>query len=210
MQMQTANADRLIIGLGNVGTEYEFTRHNIAWLVIDQLFFFPQLHWKKKFKGLYALYSRKHRTGTGGNTKGIFLKPHTYMNSSGISVNLCAQFFKIPLENILVIHDEVNLPFGTLAFKGGGGAGGHNGVRSIMEHMGSCDFLRLKMGVGRPEPGTTILSDYLLSSCFKEEEPLLGDYLAKAAQAVELYLERGHKVAANTFNRKNLIGEIGR
>ncbi len=116
--------DRLVIGLGNPGVKYHHSRHNIGWDVFEELSFSNQLKWNEKFKGLYTVYNN-------GAEKIYFLKPQTFMNLSGESVQPLMAFFKIPIENILVIHDELDLPFGTIAFKKGGGLAGHNGLTSI-------------------------------------------------------------------------------
>src|SRR5690554_71944 len=133
---------KLVVGVGNPGAEYELTRHNIAWILFE---FLPQLEnavWKSKFKGQYADVSQQ-------GEKVYFLKPETYMNLSGESVGPLCSFFKIRPEEVLVVHDEVDLPFGRIQFKKGGGFAGHNGLKPIAQHLGTPDFYRMRMGIGR-------------------------------------------------------------
>jgi len=189
----------LVVGLGNHGPEYEFTRHNIGWLAIDQVSNIdPDSRWKNKFKGIYTSLNFNGR-------KVYFLKPQTYMNLSGESAGPLAKFFKIPKENILVVHDEVDLPYGTIAFKKGGGLAGHNGLKSLNSHLGGPDFMRLRLGVGKPTRGE--VSSWVLGSFSKTEEKTLGEYLATAAAAIELSLEKGYEKAASEYSRKNILKE---
>ncbi|MCB9060583.1 MAG: aminoacyl-tRNA hydrolase [Halobacteriovoraceae bacterium] len=184
----------LIVALGNPGKEYEFTRHNIGWLCLDQ--WKDSLNWKNKFKGEY---DQKDYFGN----KVYFLKPQTYMNLSGESVAPVKNFFKIEIQDILVIHDEIDLPYGCISFKKGGGLAGHNGLKSIASSLGTNSFNRLRMGVGRPAKGS--VSNYVLSSFDKEEEIALGPYLVKSIEAIEFYLKSGIDKSANQYNKKNLI-----
>ncbi len=187
---------KLIIGLGNYGREYEFTRHNIGWLAIDQLSFFEKLIWKNKFKGDYSEISLN-------GDKNYFLKPHTYMNLSGESAIALIQFFKIPLVDILVVHDELDLPFGVIAFKEGGGTAGHNGLKSLASHLGTTEFNRLRLGIGRPKIGT--VSNFVLSPFSSDEEMVLGKYLLESAKAMEIYLSSGFQKAASLYSKKKII-----
>ena len=186
--------DYLIVGLGNPGSEYERTRHNIAWSALESAPFSSGLAWKEKYKGLYASYS--FRKG-----KGHFLKPQTYMNLSGESVQPCADFFKIPVENILVVHDELDLPFGTMAFKKGGGLAGHNGLKSISQRLGSRDFLRLRLGIGRPDHGN--VASYVLSSFSSDEKIVLDDFLSGGGEAIDCFMNEGFQKAAKAFSKKS-------
>ena len=181
---------RLVVGLGNPGNKYEFNRHNIGWLALDQLSFYDDLDWKEKFKGLYA---------KKGNC--YFLKPMTYMNLSGESVQPCADFFKITVENILVVHDELDLPFGTMAFKKGGGLAGHNGLKSISQLLGSRDFMRLRLGIGRPAHGD--VASYVLSNFSSDEKIILDDFLRGGGEAIDCFMNEGFQKAAKTFSKKN-------
>ena len=188
--------DWLIVGLGNPGREYQNTLHNIGFKVLDALPFAPV--WKSKFKGEFAQHSHK-------GTPIILLKPQTYMNLSGESVVRCMHFFKIPPSQIIVIHDEVDLPFGRLQLRPGGGLAGHNGLKSIAGQLGTKDFKRLRMGVDRPAHGA--VSDYVLSRFSGEQNAILDKFLELACQAIQSLLDDGLEKAANHFNKKGLLHE---
>jgi len=134
---------RLAVFLGNPGNKYKDNRHNAGWMLADRLSFASSLSWQKKFRGLYACFDNFH-----------FLKPQTYMNLSGESVQAAASFFKIDTEEIIVVHDEIELPFGTISLKHGGGLGGHNGLRSMKAVFDNAGFWRLRIGIGRPDGRT--------------------------------------------------------
>lgn len=184
---------KAIIGLGNPGNEYTNTRHNIGWLVIDQLSFAGQLIWKQKFKGEYAIEAVK-------GEKVYFLKPQTYMNLSGESVQPMLSFFKLDIADMLVLHDELDLPFGKIAFKDGGGLAGHNGLKSISNKLNSKNYKRLRLGIDRPKHGD--VSSWVLSKFSSDEEITLERYLAGAAEATEDYIQRGFSKAASKFSNK--------
>jgi peptidyl-tRNA hydrolase, PTH1 family len=189
-------ADTLIIALGNPGREYEHTRHNIAWNLIEECPFFRNVTWKEKFKGLYSVVEH-------GAHKIYVLKPQTFMNLSGESVRPMMDFFKIQKGDILVVHDELDLPFGTLGFKPGGGLAGHNGLKSIAQHLGDGEFSRLRLGIGRPEFGS--VSNWVLSRFSPNEQAMLTDYFDVASQALECYIEKGFSKAASLFSKKNTL-----
>ncbi len=188
--------DRLIVGLGNPGTKYHYTRHNIGWDVFEELSFFDQLKWTEKFKGHYAVYQN-------GDEKIYFLKPQTFMNLSGESVQPLMSFFKITIENILVVHDELDLPFGTLAFKKGGGLAGHNGLKSITQHLGSQEFRRVRLGIGRPVHGD--VSNWVLSGYTGEDKDFFRPFLKGAALSLEDYIKNGFDKAATTYSKKKIV-----
>jgi peptidyl-tRNA hydrolase, PTH1 family len=187
---------KLIVGLGNPGSEYSQTRHNIGFMVMDFLEKKYSLSWKEKFKGLYTQISV-------GDEKIYFLKPQTYMNLSGESVSALCTFFKIGISDILVVYDEIELPFGTLVFKKGGGLAGHNGLKSIVAQMGSQDFLRLRMGVGRPAHGD--VANYVLSKFSSEERVILSNFLEGATGAVTTFIGSGFEKAASEYSRKDYL-----
>jgi PTH1 family peptidyl-tRNA hydrolase len=135
---------RLCVFLGNHGNEYRHHRHNVGWLFADSLQECRELRWSAKFKGVLA--QKDFGLGTVA-----LLKPHTFMNLSGESVVQAARFFRCRPEEILVVHDELELPFGVFGYKFSGGLGGHNGLRSLEQHLGTRDFWRLRFGIGRPE-----------------------------------------------------------
>ena len=138
--------DLLVAGLGNPGRQYEQTRHNVGWLVADELARRHGGSFRSKFSGRVAEVRL-------GDLRLALLKPETYMNESGRSVGAAARFFKVPPEQTLLVHDDVDLEEGRLQARLGGGLAGHNGLRSIAQHLGTNDFLRLRIGVGRPERG---------------------------------------------------------
>lgn len=183
---------QLVVALGNPGNEYVNTRHNVAWLVLERLKNASSLVWREKFKGHFA---------TDGDA--IFLRPQTYMNLSGESVVPAAQFYKVTPKDILVVHDELDLPYGTVAFKRGGGSAGHNGLKSISALLGTPDYARLRVGIGRPKVGS--VSSWVLSPFSNDEQIQLLDYLDATARAIELYLSQGYDKAASRYSRKALI-----
>jgi len=187
---------KLVVALGNPGLKYEFTRHNIAWLLFDEFFNSKSPIWKKKFKGEYC------ELNIDGE-KRYFLKPQTFMNLSGESVQPLCQFFKIKAEEILVIHDELDLPFGQITFKNGGGLAGHNGLKSINQSMGTNTFLRLRVGIDRPVHGS--VSSWVLGSFNKDEEISLGKILIESSKALEKSLKDGFQKASNQFSKKNFL-----
>lgn len=167
---------KLIVALGNPGQKYAFTRHSIAWQLLEHLSFFNSLSWQTKFKGEYS-------TQSIGGEKIFFLKPQTYMNLSGESVQPFAHFFKIKFDEILVIHDDIELDFGVIGFKTGGGLAGHNGLRSVANSLGTRDFKRMRLGISRPSHGE--VEAYVLSNFSDDEKMVLPIYLGKAAQILE-------------------------
>jgi peptidyl-tRNA hydrolase, PTH1 family len=187
---------KLIVGLGNPGNEYSQTRHNIGFMVLDSLGKKYSLNWKEKFKGVYAQIS-------SGEEKIYFLKPQTFMNLSGESLSAICTFFKIEISDILVVYDEIELPFGTLVFKKGGGLAGHNGLKSIVAQLGSQDFLRLRMGVGRPVHGD--VAGYVLSKFSSEEKIPLERILDGATKAVVTFIESGFEKAASENSKKDYL-----
>ncbi len=187
----------LIAGLGNPGEKYKDTRHNLGFWVVDELAKrWGVTQFQKKFKAEYALVPSNILGGTGV----LLLKPQTYMNLSGEAVAAAVAFYKIPLSHVLVVLDELDLPSGTLRLRLGGGAGGHNGMKSIIQHLGTPDFARLRLGVGRSE---TLPPDAHLLSRIPNSERAQYEELAKAAaDGVELCGKLGLAMAMNTINRK--------
>ena len=163
----------MVVLLGNPGKQYEKTRHNVAWMIEPHLSF--DIMWQKKFKGMFASLIRKGQTL-------YLLKPLTYMNESGQSVAAAAAFFKIAVPEILVVHDEVELQFGLADIKYGGGLAGHNGLKSICSSIGSQDFVRFRIGIGRPSRGN--VSNHVLSVFSPEEIDIVHTMMKNAALAV--------------------------
>jgi len=162
----------LIVGLGNPSKEYEYTRHNIGFLTVDYLIDQTEAR---------SLSSSSFHGELFKSSNLLFLKPTTFMNRSGISVQAVKQFYKIELDNIIVIHDDLDLPFGALRFKQGGGSGGHNGLKSIDEMIGR-DYMRVRMGIDKPQYKSQV-ADYVLSPFSKEEHQNLSSWIEKAAKA---------------------------
>ncbi|MDR1785668.1 MAG: aminoacyl-tRNA hydrolase [Spirochaetaceae bacterium] len=158
--------------LGNFGETYGGNRHNVAWQFADTVL--GDLSWQNKFHGLCAV------RGDGGGGKTWFLKPQTYMNNSGESVGSLARFYKIEPRDILVVHDELELPFGTVSLKWSGGLGGHNGLRSVTAALGTRDFWRIRFGIGRPPHDD--VAGYVLSDFLPPERDALGGVFALAGE----------------------------
>jgi len=187
--------DLLVAGLGNPGREYGRNRHNVGWLVVDELARRHDGAWKGKFNGKLA------EIRIDGH-KVALLKPETYMNDSGRAVKAAMRFFKLEPDTVLVVHDESDLPLARLQARLGGGTAGHNGLRSVAAHLGTPDFLRLRVGVGRPERGDPRpLADYVLSDFEPHEDP--DRLVAAAADAVELLDAEGLEAAQRAVNVRN-------
>jgi PTH1 family peptidyl-tRNA hydrolase len=189
---RASSLDLLVVGLGNPGREYTRTRHNVGWMVVDELARRHDATWKAKFNGRLAeIRVDDHRVA--------LLKPETYMNESGRSVAAAARFFKLEPDAILVVHDEGDFDLGRLQARKGGGLAGHNGLRSIAQHLKTPDFLRLRVGVGRPGRGDPRpLADYVLSGFEPHDEaPAI---VARAADAVETLDADGLERAQAKYN----------
>lgn len=187
--------DLLVAGLGNPGREYARNRHNVGWMVVDELARRHGGSWRAKFNGQLA------EIRIDGH-KVALLKPETFMNDSGRSVQAALKFFKLDPDAVLVIHDEGDLERGRMQARIGGGAGGHNGLRSIAEHLGSSEFMRLRVGVGRPERGDQRkLADFVLAD-FRPEDDSEG-LVRAAADAVETLDAEGLEAAQRTINGRS-------
>lgn len=187
------NAPWLIVGLGNPGPRYAANRHNVGFMAVDALCesTYPPPVWSDRFKGQQTAI----RIGTA---RCVVLKPMTFMNRSGDSVQAAAAYHRVPADQIVVLHDEIDFPYARVAVKEGGGHGGHNGLRDLIRALGSRDFIRVRIGVGRPVHGE--VADYVLSNFSKEEGGELSDLLGRASKAAEAVLTSGVKAAMNTFN----------
>jgi PTH1 family peptidyl-tRNA hydrolase len=183
----------LIVGLGNPGREYKDNRHSVGFMLVDRLTVRLNVRMSRlQAKALVA-------TSTYEGQKLILAKPQTYMNLSGQSIQGLAHFYKIPLENMLVAHDDLDLPFGTIRIRPGGGPGGQKGVASTIERLGSKDFPRLRIGIGRP-PGRMDPAAYVLQDFPKADQLLLSEILDRAADAVMTFVTEGLNPAMNKFN----------
>ncbi len=217
----------LVAFLGNQGFQYAKNRHNVGWLLADELPFSSSLAWREKFHGSYAVLDGMliqkyiseqipmddNRQGSGGEKtakqKKIvladrvhFIKPNTFMNLSGESVQPAAAFFKIPPERILVVHDELEIALGQASFKFSGGLGGHNGLRSLKSCLGSADFWRLRIGIGRPEHPD--VSSWVLSDFVPHELPVLEQVLRVCAGALTEALACGPETLLPEWNKKRI------
>ena len=187
---------KIIVGLGNPGISYRMTRHNIGFLAVDRLAKVNSTTIRtKRFKSHFG-------TGWIDSQQVILIKPMTFMNRSGEAVRRVADFFHLTMEDLIVLHDDLDLPFGRLRFKQRGGDGGHQGVRSIIEKMGGNNFLRLKIGIGRPRQGMDP-ADYVLGLFDKNEQSQLDQILSEAAEAVKVMLLEGLEKAMNQFQKKS-------
>ena len=186
--------DLLVAGLGNPGREYAATRHNVGFMVADELARRSGGSWRAKFSGDLAEVRLD-------GLRLALLKPQTFMNESGRAVGAAARFFKVEPEDLLVVHDEVDLEPGRLQARLGGGLAGHNGLRSVAQHLGTPDFARLRIGVGRPERGDPRpVADFVLSEFPPELD--VDSLVARAADAVETIATEGLEEAQNRFNER--------
>ena len=186
---------KIIVGLGNPGVHYQWSRHNVGFQVVDRLSerqCIPMC--SRRFKALYG-------TGWINSEDVVLVKPITFMNLSGEAVRKTAAAFSVGREDLIVIHDDLDLALGRLRVKRKGGDGGHQGVRSIIEAMGSNAFLRLKVGIGRPPKGVEP-ADYVLSPFGEDDQPEIDSALSRAAEAVAAILSEGVEAAMNRFQKR--------
>ncbi len=187
----------LIAGLGNPGRQYAATRHNIGYMVADELARqLPPGERRHRFDG--EIIETSEPQG-----RIVLLKPETFMNLSGNAVAAAARWYRVPPERLLVIHDDLDLPFGQLRLRARGSSGGHNGLTSVIARMGTGEIPRLRIGIGRPEHGNTI--PYVLSRFSSEEERALPDVIKLAAEAARSWYRDGIDAAMNAFNRADAL-----
>ncbi|WP_328589085.1 aminoacyl-tRNA hydrolase [Sutcliffiella halmapala] len=185
---------KVLVGLGNPGRQYEETRHNIGFMVIDEL----ADRWnislsQSKFKGLYG-------QGIVNGEKVLLVKPLTYMNLSGECIRPLLDFYKLDIEDLIVIYDDLDLPVGKLRLRQKGSAGGHNGIKSLIQHLQTQNFNRIRMGIDRPTNGQSI-SDYVLNRFSVEERPDIDQAVRKATEACEDALSKEFLQVMNTYNQ---------
>ena len=185
---------KLVVGLGNPGPQYTLTRHNAGFMVLDRL---------SRLSGIPI--TRKAFSGIAGdgNWEGervYLLKPQTFMNLSGRSVAEALRFYKLSLSDLIVIHDDLDIPFGSVKLKQGGGHGGHNGLRSLAQQLGSSEYARIRIGIGRPVHGDVV--NYVLTNFEKGEMDVLLEVLDGALDALEMMLKEGMPKAMSIFNAK--------
>ena len=191
---KTGSVSWLVVGLGNPGSKYENTRHNMGFLALDLLAEKEKLTFNKlRFKAWTA-------TAELGGEKVLLMKPQTYMNLSGESVGEAARFYKIPPEHVLVISDDISIGAGKLRIRPSGSAGGHNGLKSIIQHLGSDRFPRIKVGVGSPQHAEHDIVDWVIGKPMGEDAKVLRQTLEKAADAVSAVISQGPEKAMNKFN----------
>lgn len=184
---------KLVVGLGNPGDDYVKTRHNIGFMVVDSISKANGITLNQtKFKGIIG-------RGTIVGEDVIIAKPQTYMNRSGESVSSLLFFYKLEPSDCIVICDDLELPSGKIRVRGKGGHGGHNGLRSIIEQTGSQEFVRVRVGIGRPTDAS-LVSNYVLNPFSKDEKPLVEDAIERASRAVETIIKEGVEAAMNRFN----------
>jgi len=189
---RASTLDLLVVGLGNPGREHERDRHNVGWMVVDELARRTDARWRGKFSGQLAEVRLD-------DLRLALLKPETFMNDSGRSVAAAARFFKVEPEAMLVVHDDVDLESGRLQARAGGGLAGHNGLRSLAQALGTQDFLRLRIGVGRPGRGDPrSVADYVLSPFAVEQEAEA--LVSRSADAIETLAREGVEAAQQRFN----------
>lgn len=190
------NRKALIIGLGNPGREYAANRHNVGFQCLDRLASRHRLHFSRVQSN--ALIT----TGRIGERGVVLAKPQGFMNVSGRPVASLVRFYQVALSDLLVVYDDIDLPFGALRLRTEGGAGGHNGMRSIIEQLGTQDFPRLRLGIGRP-PGRREAAGYVLENFTRAEAAAMEEAHARAVDAVETWLRDGIAAAMNQFNQKS-------
>ncbi|MFC9875456.1 aminoacyl-tRNA hydrolase [Nocardia salmonicida] len=192
--MTESSGPALVVGLGNPGPEYERTRHNVGFLVADVL--------AERIGGRFAVHKKSGADLLQARLDGrqiLLAKPRTYMNLSGRPVAALAKFFSVPVDQVIVVHDELDLPFGILKLKQGGGEGGHNGLRSISQALTTKEYLRTRIGIGRP-PGRQDPADYVLKPFAAPERKEVPVIVEQAADAVELLLKVGLEAAQNNLH----------
>ncbi|RMF87446.1 MAG: aminoacyl-tRNA hydrolase [Nitrospirae bacterium] len=183
----------LVAGLGNPGPEYAASRHNAGFWVVDELADRAGVRLSRDRHGALSAAARL------AGERVVLAEPQSYMNASGGPVQALLHYFRVPLDHLIVVHDDMDLPLGRLRVKRGGGHGGHNGLRSIHRAVGSGDYLRVKIGIGRPRAGRDATA-HVLGRITEAEAEVLGEVVARAADAVETILREGVEAAMNRFN----------
>ncbi|MEE8413500.1 MAG: aminoacyl-tRNA hydrolase [Dehalococcoidales bacterium] len=189
---------KLIVGLGNPGRKYEKNRHNLGFMCLNHFARQQGIKFDKRQAGA--------RTGSGeiSGSQVILARPQTYMNQSGLAVSRLVAKFKVNLNDLLVIHDDLDLPTGKIRLRGGGGSGGHKGINSLATELGSQDFVRLRVGIGRPDNSTGVneddIIDYVLSDFTAEEKQIITGTLPRVSEAILCLLDEGLEAVMNKYN----------
>lgn len=188
---------KMIVGLGNPGNEYAGTRHNVGWMLVDALAEHLCINeWRSREKGMVA-------EGRIGSEKILLVKPLTYMNNSGECVGPLMRWYKLEPEDIMAAHDDMDIPIGTIRIRKKGSAGGHNGIKSLLSHIGSENFGRLRIGIGRPQPGWSVIN-HVLAKFNDQEQEEIGNAIKQLIPAVECMVLEGPDMAMNKFNPKKV------
>lgn len=188
---------KMIVGLGNPGNEYAGTRHNVGWMLVDALAEHLGINeWRSLEKGMVA-------EGRIGSEKILLVKPLTYMNNSGECVGPLMRWYKLEPEDIMAAHDDMDIPIGTIRIRKKGSAGGHNGIKSLLSHIGSENFGRLRIGIGRPQSGWSVIN-HVLAKFNDQEQEKIGDAIKQLIPAVECMVLEGPDMAMNKFNPKKV------
>ena len=187
-----------MVGLGNPGSKYEFTRHNIGFRIVDSLARDIEIEFKK-VKSYYSLISR----GMINNHKVMLVKPQTFMNLSGRAVSKVVSYYKIPLQDLLIVYDDLNLELGQVRIRKKGSAGGHNGIESIMQYLNSEDIPRLRIGIGNPSVNFNFdCVSYVLSNFNGDEKEKIKETIQLSTEAIKTVIEDGFEKAMRKYNRK--------
>jgi len=187
-----------VVGLGNPGLKYEFTRHNIGFRIVDSLARNIEIEFKKA-KSYYALISR----GMISNHKVILIKPQTFMNLSGRAVSKVVSYYKIPLQDLLIVYDDLNLELGQIRIRKKGSAGGHKGIESIMQYLNSEEIPRLRIGIGNPSVNFNFnCVSYVLSNFNNDKKDKIGEVIKLSTEAIKIVIEDGFEKAMRKYNRK--------
>lgn len=191
---------KIVVGLGNPGLRYEFTRHNIGFRVVDSLARDMGTEFKK-VKSYYSLISR----GTINNHKAMLVKPQTFMNLSGRAVSKVVSYYKIPLQDLLIVYDDLNLELGQVRIRKKGSAGGHKGIESIMQYLHSEDIPRLRIGIGNPSVNFNFdCVSYVLSNFNNDEKDKIKEVIQLSTEAIKTVIEDGFEKAMRKYNRKSV------
>ena len=187
-----------MVGLGNPGLKYEFTRHNIGFRIVDSLARNIEIEFKK-VKSYYSLISR----GMINNHKVMLVKPQTFMNLSGRAVSKVVSYYKIPLQDLLIVYDDLNLELGQVRIRKKGSAGGHKGIESIMQYLNSEEIPRLRIGIGNPSVNFNFnCMSYVLSNFNNDEKDKIGELIQLSTEAIKTVIEDGFEKAMRKYNRK--------
>lgn len=195
------NLPLLIVGLGNPGSRYAATRHNVGFMTVDELARRHGLRFSTKQAD--AEIARGELEGT----RVIIAKPQTFMNNSGRAVGALARFYKLPASRVVIIYDELDLPVGTIRMRGKGSANGHNGLKSVIQHLGTQEFPRIRIGISRPAITDHKQIDWVLGRFTKDEQEVMDDTIPRAAEAVEAIITLGMERAMNRYNTREEQGK---